>query len=48
MPQPQLGQEMQWVARTDLATLVFPPADAELIQILTAQQPNQHPTPRQG
>jgi mutator protein MutT len=34
-PQPVLGQEMQWVRREDLATLEFPPADAELIRLLT-------------
>jgi len=34
-PRPQLGQEMRWVRRGDLAALEFPPADAELIQILT-------------
>jgi 8-oxo-dGTP diphosphatase len=33
-PRPVLGQEMQWVRREDLATLAFPPADAELIRIL--------------
>jgi 8-oxo-dGTP diphosphatase len=34
-PRPQLGQEMRWVSRDELATLEFPPADAELIQQLT-------------
>ena len=33
-PVPQLGQEVQWVAREELATLEFPPADAELIRML--------------
>ena len=33
-PRPVLGQEMQWVRREDLATLEFPPADAELILML--------------
>jgi 8-oxo-dGTP diphosphatase len=33
-PRPQLGQEMRWVAREELAALEFPPADAELIQWL--------------
>jgi 8-oxo-dGTP diphosphatase len=33
-PRAVLGQEMQWVRREDLATLEFPPADAELIRIL--------------
>ena len=31
-PRPQLGQEMRWVRREELAALEFPPADAELIQ----------------
>jgi len=30
-PVPQLGQEMRWVTRGELAALPFPPADAELI-----------------
>jgi mutator protein MutT len=33
-PQPMLGQEMRWVRREDLAQLDFPPADAELIELL--------------
>ena len=33
-PAPLLGQEMRWVRREDLATLEFPPADAELIERL--------------
>jgi mutator protein MutT len=33
-PSPQLGQQMQWVPRRELARLDFPPADAELIRIL--------------
>jgi 8-oxo-dGTP diphosphatase len=33
-PRPILGQEMRWVARTELATLDFPPADTDLIEIL--------------
>ena len=33
-PVPQQGQSMRWVARRDLATLEFPPADSELIRIL--------------
>ena len=36
-PHPQIGQEMRWVRRDDLATLEFPPADAELISTLTRQ-----------
>ena len=34
-PVPQLGQEMRWVERSGLTELNFPPADAELIQLLT-------------
>src|SRR5574340_1034376 len=33
-PTPQLGQEMKWVGRDALRTLQFPPADAELIELL--------------
>ena len=34
-PVPQLGQEMQWVARERLRELEFPPADDELITVLS-------------
>ena len=37
-PQPVLGQEMRWVARTDLANYSFPPADAELIEWLASDR----------
>lgn len=33
-PSPQLGQQMRWVSRDELATLAFPPADADLIALL--------------
>ena len=36
-PIPQLGQEMRWVSRRELPTLTFPPADAELIALLTTR-----------
>jgi mutator protein MutT len=36
-PFPQLGQDMRWVARRDLTSLEFPPADTELIRMLTAE-----------
>jgi 8-oxo-dGTP diphosphatase len=36
-PAPQIGQEMRWVPRDDLAALAFPPADAELIRMLTSR-----------
>ncbi|HEY6361372.1 MAG TPA: 8-oxo-dGTP diphosphatase MutT [Vicinamibacterales bacterium] len=35
-PRPRLGQELRWVPRRELASLGFPPADAELITLLTA------------
>ena len=35
-PVAALGQEMRWVARENLASLEFPPADAELITRLTS------------
>jgi mutator protein MutT len=34
-PSPQMGQQMLWAAREDLARLPFPPADLELIRMLT-------------
>jgi mutator protein MutT len=34
-PTPQQGQQMRWVSTTELGQLPFPPADAELIRILT-------------
>jgi len=34
-PVPQLGQDMQWVPRERLRELEFPPADDELIVLLT-------------
>jgi mutator protein MutT len=36
-PAPLLGQEMRWVAREDLRSLRFPPADEELIEVLAGQ-----------
>jgi mutator protein MutT len=36
-PRPILGQEMRWVPRAELASLHFPPADEELIRMLTSQ-----------
>ena len=35
-PVPQLGQEMQWVPRGQLASLPLPAADADLVTLLTA------------
>lgn len=34
-PRPLLGQEMRWVPRAELKSLEFPPADAELIRMLS-------------
>jgi mutator protein MutT len=36
-PRPMLGQEMRWVPRGELASLDFPPADDELIGVLTGR-----------
>jgi 8-oxo-dGTP diphosphatase len=33
-PEPQVGQEMRWASRDELARLEFPPADATLIERL--------------
>ena len=33
-PQPRLGQEIRWVTPAEIGTLEFPPADAELIELL--------------
>ena len=35
-PRPLLGQEMRWVPREELPRLGFPPADEELIEMLTS------------
>ena len=34
-PVPQLGQQLRWAFREELTTLEFPPADAELIRLLS-------------
>ena len=36
-PRPLLGQEMRWVTRSELPSLGFPPADEELIELLTSE-----------
>jgi len=33
-PQPMLGQQMQWVSRSELKDLELPPADRDLIDLL--------------
>jgi len=38
-PVPQIGQEMRWVSREELASLEFPEADADLIRMLV-ERPN--------
>jgi len=37
-PRPLLGQEMQWIKRSALSILGFPPADEALITLLTARR----------
>jgi hypothetical protein len=37
-PVPLLGQQMRWVPRTELSSLSFPPADEELIKLLSGQR----------
>ena len=34
-PKPVLGQRMRWVSRAELTSLRFPPADLELVRIIT-------------
>lgn len=34
-PSPQIGQEMRWVSREEMARLNFPPADEEFIKRMT-------------
>ena len=36
-PRPMIGQEMEWVKREQLNALTFPPADDELIKLLTSR-----------
>jgi 8-oxo-dGTP diphosphatase len=38
-PRPMLGQALRWASRAELTELRFPPADAELIARLCAQEP---------
>jgi 8-oxo-dGTP diphosphatase len=38
-PSAMLGQEMRWVRREDLGSLEFPPADAELLKVLSGATP---------
>ena len=37
-PTPEVGQQMRWVTHAELATLQFPPADAELIRLLVNER----------
>jgi len=37
-PRPTLGQEIRWVPRDRLRSLGFPPADTELIDMLTSSE----------
>jgi 8-oxo-dGTP diphosphatase len=36
-PVPQLGQQLRWVTREELGSLPFPPADVELVALLTGE-----------
>ena len=36
-PRPMIGQEMEWVTRDELNALTFPPADDQLITLLTSR-----------
>ena len=38
VPGPQLGQEMRWVSRPELASLPLPEADADLVTLLTSPE----------
>ena len=33
-PTPMIGQEMEWILRGELSSLLFPPADDELVRML--------------
>jgi 8-oxo-dGTP diphosphatase len=44
-PRAVLGQEMRWVARGELASLDFPPADVELIAMLGRDVPRPRTAP---
>jgi 8-oxo-dGTP diphosphatase len=46
-PHPRLGQEIRWAARTELRALDFPPADAELIELLSEQREGEGSLPAQ-
>ncbi len=34
-PKPMIGQEMQWVRKSELSQLPFPEADRDLIRLLS-------------
>ena len=36
LPKPMLGQQMEWIPRGELSSLLFPAADNELIRMLMA------------
>ena len=36
VPKPMFGQQMEWIPRGELSSLLFPPADDELIRLLMA------------
>lgn len=39
-PVPQLGQEMQWIPRAELRSVPLPPADEEIVELLTRRVPH--------
>jgi len=43
-PKPMIGQQMQWVERTELASLPFPEADRDLIAHLIQQRYDSSPS----
>jgi 8-oxo-dGTP diphosphatase len=43
VPRPMIGQQAQWVRREELARLVFPEADAQLIRVLSLSPGDETP-----
>ena len=44
-PTPQFGQLLRWVSRSDLQKLKLPPADLELVELMTTSRRSQARTP---
>ena len=38
-PTPMIGQDMEWVAKEELSSLLFPPADDQLVRLLMRGAP---------